>query len=554
MACGTAGWNNPAADGAGGGRMSIGYLAKDLGRRCLDALLPRRKVLAELRAQWGRPGAKCEPLAGHWYGLVRADVDGVDDKTWDDLEFPRLFADLDTTVTPLGSQVLYRRLREYVEDPAELAARHAVHERLAADRALRERLQLALWPLRASSHAQVADALFGEPPEPLPGRGLLSLWAAFSLVLLLAVVAYSWSAWWWLAVLPINAVILYRCSWRSLHEIEALKACLQMLRVADTLSASRAGDVPLPQLERLRAERAHRDEARRALWLLGVLKREPLAYVAVWLNIACLLELVVHLWTVGRFQRLRGRLHPSFELVGGLDAALALASALAMYPRHCQPLIAPSPRLEIVDGRHPLLAGGVANSIRLDGRGVLVTGSNMAGKTTFVKMLGINAILGRTAGFCLAARAVLPSLRVMAAIHGVHSVESGKSHYFAEIETIRAFLGEAEKGGGLFVIDEPFSGTNTVERVAIARAVLQALGDRSLALVTTHDVELQAMLQDRYELCHFQEDPDAPAFFDYRMRPGPAVARNAIRLLARVGFPRRVVDDAMVYAGERRQT
>nr|WP_225561933.1 hypothetical protein [Rhodanobacter sp. DHB23] len=217
-----------------------------------------------------------------------------------------------------------------------------------------------------------------------------------------------------------------------------------------------------------------------------------------------------------------------------------------MHPRHCQPELAATPTLEIIEGSHPLLPGGVRNSIRLDGSSALVTGSNMAGKTTFVKMLAINAILGRTAGFCLAARAVLPRLPVMAAIHGEHSVAAGKSHYFAEIEAIRGFLdSETHHGGGLFVLDEPFSGTNTAERIAIAHAVLRALGERSLVLVTTHDVELQAMLGERYALHHFQENPEVDGYFDYRLRSGAATGRNAIRLLARMGFPSGVVHAAL---------
>ncbi|MFS6749765.1 MutS-related protein, partial [Staphylococcus aureus] len=147
-----------------------------------------------------------------------------------------------------------------------------------------------------------------------------------------------------------------------------------------------------------------------------------------------------------------------------------------------------------------------------------------------VKMLALNAILGRTVGFCLAAHAVLPRLPVMAAIHGKHSVEAGKSHYFAEIEAIRGFLdSEIHHGGGLFVLDEPFSGTNTAERIAIAHTVLRALGERSLVLVTTHDVELQAMLGERYALYHFQENPEVDGYFDYRLRNGAATERNAIR-------------------------
>ncbi|MFK2899421.1 hypothetical protein ISP15_03670 [Dyella jejuensis] len=102
----------------------------------------------------------------------------------------------------------------------------------------------------------------------------------------------------------------------------------------------------------------------------------------------------------------------------------------------------------------------------------------MAGKTTFIKMLASNAILAQTVGFCLATAATVPRSTVMASIHGAHSVKSGKSHYFAEIETIDGFIRERAYGGiKMLAIDEPFSGTNTVERIAIARAVLESLGE-----------------------------------------------------------------------------
>ncbi len=521
--------------------------AKWLAHAALDALIPSRRVLAELRGQWGRPGTKREPFAGRWFELTRGAASCVDDKTWADLEFPRLFTDLDTTVTPLGSQALHRQLREYVDDPAELAARHALHVRLRDDAPLRERLQRALLPLRAPEHAQVVEALFGEPPQSPRRRWLPGLAGVCSLALLAAVIGWSWSVWWWLAVLPINVAILYRHSWRVLREMEQVAGCLRMLGVADRLAGVRAEAVP--PLDRLRAEGGQRKLASRALSPLRLCKQEGVNWVVMWLNLAFLLELNVHLWTVGRFFRLRGRLRESFAQVAALDAAIAMASALVLYPRHCRPELAAVPRLEILEGRHPLLPDGVPNSIRLDGRSLLVTGSNMAGKTTFVKMLAINAILGRSMGFCLARHAVLPSLPVMAAIHGEHAVAAGKSHYFAQIEAIRGFLdGEARHGGGLFVLDEPFSGTNTMERIAIAAAVLRALGERSLVLVTTHDVELQAMLGERYLLCHFQENPEVDGYFDYRLREGAATARNAIRLLARMGFPGDVVAAAMGHA------
>lgn len=523
--------------------------ARELAQRALDAMLPRRRMLAELRAQWGQPGSKIEPHAARWFELARGEAPCVDDKTWADLELPRLFAELDTTITPPGSQALYRLLRELVDDPAELAARHALHQRLRDDAPLREHLQRLLLRLDAPRYAHVIETLFGEAPAATPRRWLFGLWGALSLLPLAGLLLWGWSAWWWMAALVVNIGLVYRFTWRQMHEMEQVDGCLRLLGVADALAAVREGDPPLPPLARLRGERAQRDAARRPLWLLRAAKREPVSWLMPWLNLLCLLELNLHLWTVGRFFAQRERMRASFAQLARLDAAIALAAALARYPRHCVPVLADTPRLQIEDGCHPLLPEGVPNSIALDGCSLLVTGSNMAGKTTFVKMLAINAILGRSAGFCLATRAVLPRLPVQAAIHGEHAVAAGKSHYFAQIEAIRGFLAsETRHGGGLFVLDEPFSGTNTVERIAIAAAVLRALGEHSLVLVTTHDVELQAMLGERYRLCHFQENPDVDGWFDYRLRDGAATARNAIRLLARMDFPPAVVTAAMDYA------
>ena len=137
----------------------------------------------------------------------------------------------------------------------------------------------------------------------------------------------------------------------------------------------------------------------------------------------------------------------------------------------------------------------------------------------------------------------------MAVIRGEHSVESGKSHYFAEMTAIRTFIDRAQRGScRLFLIDELFNGTNTVERLAAGRAVLERLGRHAQVLVTTHDVELQDDIAGPYDLYYFQEDPDVDGWFDYRLRAGRTDRRNAIQLMARNGFPRDLVTDALTYA------
>ncbi len=117
---------------------------------------------------------------------------------------------------------------------------------------------------------------------------------------------------------------------------------------------------------------------------------------------------------------------------------------------------------------------------------------------------------------------------------------------FGEIERLRTFIEcSRRRSCQVFVIDELFSCSNTIERIAIARAVLEQLSTDAQVLVTTHDVELQQHLFEVYDLYHFQENPDIEGFFDYKLTPGAAVERNALRLLGRVGFPGQVVTCAM---------
>ncbi|HET6546274.1 MAG TPA: hypothetical protein VFG55_05955 [Rhodanobacteraceae bacterium] len=507
--------------------------------------------MAELRARWARPGTKDGWLASDYFDLVREDGSAacIDDKTWADLEFPKIFSSIDSTVTPVGSQVLYRQMREYADDTEELAARYAAYRELQANVTLREKLQRALLPLREEDHARIAAFIFG-PSTPLLGHGaLVSMWGLASVAVLIAVVTLSWPVWIWIAMVFVNTIIIFRLYRRTVEEAETLERCLRLAGVAEGLAALHGGHPSLPCLTKLHDEDVNRKAVHRALRWLAFMKRPLVSYVVVWLNFAFLLELSVHVRAMGRLVRLRHKLAASFEGVGEIDAMIAVASCLEYCPGHCQPELTDRSELEIEDGLHPLLVGGVANSVRLDRRSALVTGSNMAGKTTFIKMLGVNALLAQTLGFCLASRAVIPRATVMASIQAAHSVASGKSHYFSEVETIHSFLARKARGGcAMFVIDELFSGTNTMERVAIAHAVLESLSDRSLVLATTHDVELQAVLEGRYDLYHFQESPEVDGFFDYRLRPGPATERNAIRLLKELGFPDGIITNAMRYA------
>lgn len=531
--------------------MKIAAWLKEGGQALLDACVPRRRTLRQLRASWGMPGDKDADGASRLFDLTRkaASVSVVDDQTWIDLEFPRLFADIDTSQSPFGSQVLYRQLRFYARSPTDAATHYASCKTLQRDAPLRERLQLALTNLDIDANWHLARFIFGSSPQIERIHRLLPWWSLCCIAVTIATLASALPIWVWLTMIALNLWLIVRCSAPLFRDIEMLKACSRMVRSAHHLAAIRDGDTPIPQLTQLRSQALLRRRIQRSLGWIGVLYSPLVQSIAVWLNLLFLVELAAYARTVARFDRVREELAATFESVGALDAAIAVASWLERQPWHCQPSICSTSRLHLIDGIHPLVARPVPNSIRLEARSALITGSNMAGKTTFIKLVGINVILGRTLGMCLARHAVLPNTSVMAVIRGDHSVASGKSHYFAEMKAIQTFIARADRRCcQLFLIDELFNGTNTVERLAAGRAVLERLDTKAQVLVTTHDVELQDDVSGPYDRYYFQEDPEVDGWFDYRLRAGRATRHNAIQLLARNGFPPDLVAEALRYA------
>lgn len=506
-------------------------------------LASKRRPIDQIRASWGQEGSKEAWLATRLFDLTRdAAADSVDDTTWKDLEFERLFSAADSTLTRLGSQCLYHRLRMYRNDPGELEKDYAAYQVLRRDTALREQLQLSLWPLRSDSEALTCESVFGELPANPRSKGLVLLMSAASLVVFAATLLKPALVWLFGAVVLCNLLIVVFLR-DDIHETFLATGRLgRMIAAAARIARVRAA-ASISQPARLSAIFRDAADLRGSFrWFLTDRSNDFIASVFFWLNLLFLVDHVAAVLIARNLRRYRDTLAQVFLQVGSLDGDMAIASWLQRIPAHCPPTITTEKTIELTDGFHPLLAAPVSNSIALRGQSALVVGTNMAGKTTFIKMVGTNIILGRTLGVCFAARAVVPRSNVMASIRAEHSIESGKSHFFAELERILSFIQRAERDGrGVFLIDELFRGTNTPERVAAGKAVLESIGARAQVLVTTHDVELQYLLGKGFVTFHFVEDPELPEIFDYRLHPGSSKTKNAIKLLEKMGFPHAIV-------------
>ncbi|WP_460826760.1 MutS-related protein, partial [Massilia terrae] len=233
-----------------------------------------------------------------------------------------------------------------------------------------------------------------------------------------------------------------------------------------------------------------------------------------------------------------------YERCAVLEADVALARHLQAAPRWCWAAASAPDALALDGAVHPLLAGAAPLSIALDGKGAFISGQNGVGKSTFLRTLGLSLATARAFGFAYAHAARLPDLPLYASMQNEDSLLGGESLYIAELRRARELLQAADSGGAaVFLIDEIFRGTNHVESVSAAAAVLDTLAARGLVLVSSHNVVLASLLArwlDPYRIAR-----DAGGL---TLRPGVLVETNGVALLAGQGFAPEISDKAARFA------
>ncbi len=244
-----------------------------------------------------------------------------------------------------------------------------------------------------------------------------------------------------------------------------------------------------------------------------------------------------------------------------LDAILTITGKLeafisiACYRESCSDIFSiPSfegERYTAVNLYHPLIENAVPNSIDSD-NGVLITGSNASGKSTFLKCCGINTILAQTIHTVLGDSYKAPIYRVYSSMALKDDIFEGDSYYIVEIKSIKRILDAAKKSTVkvLCFVDEVLRGTNTIERIAASTQILKTFSDsKVMCFAATHDIELTSLLKEYFGIYHFEGNiSDNDIHFDYQIKKGPATNRNAIKLLGVLGYDENIVDNAQKLA------
>ncbi len=243
-----------------------------------------------------------------------------------------------------------------------------------------------------------------------------------------------------------------------------------------------------------------------------------------------------------------GHVRGWIEALGEIEALASLGGFAFEHPGFAWPELSPDPQLEAKGLGHPLVAEDkrVDNDVSLlaAGRALVVTGSNMSGKSTLLRALGVNAALAIAGAPVCAKSARLGALRVATSMRIEDSLEQGVSHFYAELRRLKRVIDLArlpDRAPVLFLLDEILHGTNSRERVLGACAVVRELvGRNALGAVSTHDLGITALgeeLGGKVENVHFEEQVEGGTMtFDYVLRPGIVQSSNALRLMRAVGI------------------
>jgi ABC-type molybdenum transport system ATPase subunit/photorepair protein PhrA len=237
-----------------------------------------------------------------------------------------------------------------------------------------------------------------------------------------------------------------------------------------------------------------------------------------------------------------------FVFIGELDSAIATASLKSSNATICTPEFTQEKEISVSKITHPLIKDCITNNLNIINKSVLLTGSNMSGKTTFIRTIAINSILAQTLNICFAEKYKAPFFKLYSSIRISDNLLNNTSYYLEEVLTIKKLIDiSRNESPCLFVLDEIFKGTNTIERIAGGKGILSYLNKgNNVVLVSTHDIELAQLLKsDNYELYHFSEKiSHNELLFDHKLKFGELKTRNAIKILELYNYPKEIITDA----------
>ncbi len=520
----------------------------------------KARTLTKLKKQWGNvpqqeySSDKFESISDYYRKNIDKEND-IDDITWNDLDMDQIFMLMNQTVSSMGEECLYSLLRKPCYNNEELTERNRVIEVLSDNNSKRYELQYILsgiGKLKTISLYEYMNRLNNVKKESnlkhylmlvvmALSIGLIFVQSGIGIILLVCTVVYS-------------IITYFQCK----SEIEMYYSVV--ICIMKTLKASKAMEnLDFPELTKYFTDINNSAKAMKSFNSAGFVvtamsgNGNLMDLVMDYVRILTHIDLIKFNRMISVYQKNIVELNSLFNTLGFIDSMIAVASFRKMIDTWCLPelSISKKPFLNVTEVYHPMIENPVKNTINVS-KCVLITGSNASGKSTFIKTVAINAILSQTIYTSVSDCYQASFFRIASSMALQDNLIGNESYYIVEIKSLKRILdGMNHQIPTLCFIDEVLRGTNTLERIAASSRILYSFSmNHCICFAATHDLELTMILEKQYSDYHFQEQiADGDILFDYKLKNGKAVSKNAIRLLELMGYSKEIIEEA-TYAAE----
>lgn len=475
---------------------------------------------------------------------------GIDDITWSDLSMDDIYKKINNTQSSAGREVLYDILRNPLCSLKELKKRDSIIEYFMNNFEERLKLQLILSNLGNNYDANTTLCLFLDEDNSKNRLKFYRTLRAIPFISLLLIVINKSFLFITMLSIALNIFISFNNKNRKI-DVSGFTYIIKTINVAFKIK-----DMKINVLDNNLKNIAEDLEKVKKIKKKSISKNpnsvlSDLNFFSEYANMITLSELITYEKVKETIIKNKEYLKSIYEYVGGVDALISISSFRTSLDYYSKPQFLASTKKEdnfinFEELYHPLINNPVSNSLDIN-KGVLITGSNASGKSTFIKSVAINQILCQSIYTSCSKKYEGTFFNIYTSMALKDDVLNEESYYMVEIKSLKRIIDKCnENMPCLCFVDEILRGTNTVERIASSSEVLSHLNkSNAICIAATHDIELTYLLEKEYDNYHFEEEiTDDDIVFDYKLNKGRAKSRNAIKLLSLIGYEQNIVEKA----------
>jgi DNA mismatch repair ATPase MutS len=484
------------------------------------------------------------------YFRNKKEKSSIDDITWSDLSMDDVFKIINNTQSTAGAELLYDILRNPLYEKEKLKKRDNLIEYFRKNDKERKEVQYILGKLGKSNDLYTSNCLFNKLDI---SKNKLLQYRVLSYIPIVSLILIFLNGYFFILLVASIVVNIYisQNNKKYNYNTDGFTYMVSIVNTANKIKALSIDEINnnLDNIDKYLEE------------VKGIRKKYIGAStnnLVADINIFSEYSKMIALTDLKNYEKVKNTVIKNsdnfkaiYEFVGSVEAMIGIASFRESTSYYSKPILTKVNSkseniLEFTDIYHPLIKNPVVNSGSFS-QGILLTGSNASGKSTFIKTVAINAILAQTIYTSCSKSYNSSYFNIYTSMALKDDIFSSESYYIVEIKSLKRIIDNmGEDIPCLCFVDEILRGTNTIERISSSCEVLSYLGKSNcICFAATHDIELTHLLDDKFENYHFEETiTNKDIEFDYRLHKGRSQTRNAIKLLEFMGYDESIVSKA----------